>query len=1539
MISLFIFRNSKGNSMEKQKRWQFYLIVAVVLLTLINILPTIFYYTKPLKDPVDAERARTVAVDIIKRVNSIEEDSKAWLLSFSRHLGLKPVSINLKSDDPGIFEVVFKNSHDAKLFQRYLPRAGSLIPFVPAQLELYQDSDAADNTVLVARQIGVHLDPALVDSYFHYFPKTTDGTISDPYRNQVFDRAIQLTLGFGGESRTGLQLKAITENSSNAVNNNLALGLAKEIVDYSKTFGDDNAITKRVFSGFTQVKDANKDQLIQKFQSRLSALKTDLQSEQKLLSSLKESLDKEGKFLDISQKQRLNQLNNQVATIDEALAVIKKNTPAFKAGPAPFTHSEIEQQLQASWPSVDFKEPLQTLDLEGRHPFVKTIVIDWGNDTITTTLYDDVQAIRLSQKNTEDAALKADKLNQAVINEIARVSRQSDETLNPSGNDFAVHLTELTNTESFLAFDLGKLSEQISGQILSNIVSGWQPDHADLSRNVFPVIGYETYQALSPNEQRLGLVVYAPAATDARAPQGFKNTSIYVIAKGLDAIIQKYRETPNAPGAEALAHDLESLHSLLKSKGFIAYPGSSFGIDQEFNQDMIFELDNYYMTVLNATREDFYVKGSKKEALLDFTNVEQRLITTNKIENSFQEDLLKWRDEYNAAQVDIDPARRYDVPPPTKNAFLENMKLSLRKYVRGDDRKILKWGLDLSGGKTVRIGLRDSNNRVVTDPDDLKQAVNELYTRINKMGVAERTIRIENNNIILDFPGSQALSAAELVKASAMYFHIVNEKFSPSNSALREETSQFLQNVWNEAVVTNRKDFQSINEIAWEQLGGNLQTGEMGEPRSEVAKTLYDQGLRISNPRTATKSSAFDDTHSSVAVMRGDDYSEWDGQTNPLIIVFSNYALEGSSLENVNIGYDPSEGNILSFGVKRSYDATHSRAGSSPRDDFYTWTSQFSEDKIAGTPKESYSQGRGWRMAVILNENVITKPNLRAALRDAATISGRFSQREINQLAADLKAGSLSFTPRILSEQNVSAELGKEERVRGIVAAVVGLILVATAMIGYYRFAGLVATCAVLFNLLIMWGVLQNLGAALTLPGIAGIVLTIGMAVDANVLVFERIREEFAISGRIASAIQTGYRKAFSAIVDSNVTTIIAAVILIQFDSGPIKGFAVTLIIGLVSSMFTALFMTRYFFAGWVKNPKNKRLNMAHLIGNTKFDFLSYTKPAVIISLVIIMVGGYLFYDQRNTMFGMDFTGGYSLNVEMEDTLGDEEGIYRQKAINDLIASGAESNDFKVRRLSKPNQLIIQFSLGMEENGRPFHGMPETIESEDAVYDYESDPRISWVVEALESGGMRIQQSELEKLDTHWSMMSGQFSEAMRNNALMALSLALISILIYITFRFEFKYAVGAVIGLAHDVLITMGLYALFHKLGFPVQIDLVVIGAIMTIIGYSLNDTIIVFDRIREDNIILRKLSFPDIINHALNITLSRTIMTSGTTLLVLLSLVTLGGSSIFDFALVMTIGVIVGTISSLFIAGPVLLYFHNREAKQNDRHALKKA
>lgn len=1518
--------------MEKQKSWQLYLIIAVLVLTLYNILPTLFFYSKPLKSPIDEPRSEMVATDIVGRVNQLESDSQDWLYSFAHLIGVKPASIELVSTNSGLFDIGFKNDADAELFKRFLPRAGALIPFVPAQLELSPEKNEADSAhVLVQRNVAFMLDPSEIDQLFQYTPKyTSDDKVADLHRDNVNDRVTQMALNIGGPSKTALQMAAIVnhdgQEKADPRYNEATISLAKEIVDVESVFGKSSPITKRYYANFSQMAPKESEGVVTKFLTKLEAL-------QKSTTAQKDALKKEQTAgQGSSNEQLLAVLNNQSQALEGAINIFKKNGTELQKGHAPLTAETIQGLL-----TKGTSDQAQYVNLEGYHPFIKGLTIHWDSSQVTVDLYPDVQAIRLAEGNTEKEAFLKEKVNHFLINDIARIARLSDENFKAGTDTFVVDLDTLSNSQSYLMMNLGYLANKRAQQVQDQLLLSWTPTHSDLVRESYPIHSYDEFKKLKQEDQKLGLVIYAPAMYKTTAPAGFRNGSIYVIAKGMDAIAQKAQEAPEAQENKQLFTDFTQLNNILKQMGFIGYSAAAFDMPKEYSKDFIFELNDYYTTLLKGTREDFKVKGSKRLAVLDFSDVEQRILTKNKIEDRIQEDLLKWKEAYHAAQVDLNLTSRYTVPQPTKNVYWENFKLSSKKYFRGDERKVLKWGLDLSGGKTVRIALLDQNGRPVTNPDDINQAVNELYERVNKMGVAERTIRVENSNILLDFPGSQNLSASELIKASAMYFHIVNEKFTPQNQVLASAVNQFLQEVWNEAVVTNRKDTDSINEIAYQHLGGDLNVAGSMRPRSDSAKLLYENGLRLANPKEKAVSQSFDDSLSSVAVFRGSDTADWDQQTQPLIFVFHNYALEGANLENIQSGYDSTQGNVLSFGVKRSYEGSQGNTGS-PRDDFYNWTSQFAEDKIQGTPKEAYTHGRGWRMAVILNGSIITSPTLNAALREGGTISGRFSQREVTQLAADLKAGSLSFTPRILSEENVSPELGKEERTKGIVASLIALTLVVVAMVGYYRFAGLVASVAVLLNIFIMWGVLQNLGAALTLPGIAGIVLTIGMAVDANVLVFERVREEFRLTGRIASAIQIGYRKAFSAIIDSNITTIIAALILIQFDSGPIKGFAVTLIIGILSSMFTALFMTRYFFTGWVRNPEHKQLSMAQFLKETHFDFLKQAKKAIVISVVVMLIGTYFFVEERKTIFGMDFTGGYSLTADFVEKA--DHPNYRMEAINGLLDHGASRHDFEVRELSRPNQLRIQLGTSMDEKGHPFYQMAETNEEGKYAYDYQKDPRLTWLVTTLHDSGLDVQPAELANLQNNWTTMSGQLSDAMRNNAIIALGAALLAILLYITFRFEFKFAIGAVVGLVHDVIITVGILAMFHALGFPVQIDLQVIGAIMTIIGYSLNDTIIVFDRIREDMKIMKRMPFNEIVNHALNVTLSRTIMTSGTTLLVLISLVLFGGQSIFSFSLVMTVGVLIGTLSSLFIASPVMLYFHNKEAEQqNGENALRKA
>ncbi len=1495
--------------MEKQKRWQLFLILAVILLTVYNILPTVFYYANPLKQPIGEKEAQKIASEVVGRVDSLESFTVSWLKAFSKNLGFSPESILLDPQNPRLAKITFKKPEHAALFAQVLPRAGALIPFVPAQLSLdprIQDADS--KTLYVQRKIGIHMDPSETARFFRYIPKfTPTGDISPLYREIITDRVVQIALGLGGESEPAKILSFLVQNAGDDRLNEGVIRLARQIVDFENAFGDSSPITARFFASFTQtdIPAANRGTWLSQLSARFEKTSQQIGSKIQELKQSQAELREKGSFLSPEETQRLELLGSQKSLLDSASSIVRRNAALFEKGSLPLTASALQSQIKGSEGSK-----VTLLEIGDRNPFINRLAIHWDTEEISILLHPEVEAIRQKQIGSESDALQVETLNQLLFNAVAKVARSTDETISPSVSGFTVKLTNLTNSQSLLTLDIAEIANATTQTLATLLKSAWIPESKELSLQNFPFL---TQSASNIGEKKLGLWVYAPIVE--KNPQsGFRPGSLYVVARGMGSLLQKYKELPASSEKTAFENSFRSLQELMRLNGFIGYYGADSGLPATHKNDFIFELDDYYSYIIAASREDFSVKGSKRFAVLELTDVEQRLMTVNKIETRMHEDLIKWRDEYHAAQVSLNPRARLEVPPPTRNVFLDNFLLSARKYFRGDERKILKWGLDLSGGKTVRIGLKDQNNQPITAEDDLKQAVNELYQRVNKLGVSEVSIRTEGSSIVIDFPGSQGLSASELIQASAMYFHVVNEKFNTSNPELSDAVNTFLEEVWNEAVITNRTDPESLNEIAWQHLGGNSEHPEEFQPLTSHARILVENGLRLAGSKAAPRSSVFNDTLSSVAAFRGDDFADWQGQTNPLVIIFRNYALEGSNLSDVQTGYDPSEGNILLFGVKGSA-VTRDGRRLNPREDFYNWTSAFSEEKIAGTPKEAFTGGRGWRMAVILNGSVISAPTLTSALKDSARISGHFSQREVNQLAADLKAGSLSFTPQILSEENVSPDLGKEQRVQGIFAAALGLVLVIIVMISYYRFGGVIASIAVLFNLLILWGVLQNLGAALTLPGIAGIILTIGMSVDANVLVFERIREEFEISNRLPSAVQAGYRKAFSAIVDSNLTTIIAALILLNFDSGPIKGFALTLIIGIVSSMFTSLFMTRYFFAGWVQNPEHKTLSMAKFFGKTHFNFLSKAKTAFVLTAVILAIGLGLFFVQKKTIFGMDFTGGYALTVDLKEKPATN---YRLEATKALESAGAGPSDFQIRELNKPYQLRIQLGMGMEQPGKPFYRIDETPLEEPTLFLYQQNPRMTWIVDTLQSKGLEIQPASLAQLQLHWTEMSGQLSDSMRNNALIGLGLALLCILIYITFRFEFKYAISATLALAHDLLITIGILAILHLFFESIQIDLQVIGALMTIVGYSLNDTIIIFDRIREDLRIMRKQSFSEIINHALNATLSRTMMTSGTTIIVLLALTAFGGKTIFNFSLIMTIGVAVGTLSSLFIASP---------------------
>jgi SecD/SecF fusion protein len=439
------------------------------------------------------------------------------------------------------------------------------------------------------------------------------------------------------------------------------------------------------------------------------------------------------------------------------------------------------------------------------------------------------------------------------------------------------------------------------------------------------------------------------------------------------------------------------------------------------------------------------------------------------------------------------------------------------------------------------------------------------------------------------------------------------------------------------------------------------------------------------------------------------------------------------------------------------------------------------------------------------------------------------------------------------------------------------------------------------------------LNITLSLASIAGIILTLGMAVDANVLIFERMKEEQKKGLTLKEAVQKGYSKAFSAILDSNLTTMIAAFVLLSFDSGPIRGFSLTLLIGLITSVLTALFMTKFFYFIWIEKTKHTALYFSNWFRFNSINFLSKTKVATMVTIMILLTGIISLSLNSSSIIGMDFKGGYALDLKFTQ---EPQNISLKTTLNKALeAKGLKSSQLHIRELETPTHV------------RLFLDKEVSLLKKD---------QISWsqfFTTTLKNSDLVIEPDCLKLLDQKMTTISGQLSESMATQAIIGLSMALGLIFIYVLVRFKWPYALAATISLIHDVILTLSFVSILALLGVPVSLDISSIAAILTIIGYSLNDTIIVFDRIREERSLNTDSPLTDIIRKSLNATLSRTILTSGTTLIVLIPMIFMGSGTLFNFSLVMTLGVIFGTLSTLFLACPLFLYFSQKQKSKSMR------
>lgn len=545
-------------------------------------------------------------------------------------------------------------------------------------------------------------------------------------------------------------------------------------------------------------------------------------------------------------------------------------------------------------------------------------------------------------------------------------------------------------------------------------------------------------------------------------------------------------------------------------------------------------------------------------------------------------------------------------------------------------------------------------------------------------------------------------------------------------------------------------------------------------------------------------------------------------------------------------------------------------------------------------------------MAIVLDDQVVSAPNIRQRIDFNGQITGNFSAAEARDLAIALNSGSMVVKPKEDSTDIVSATLGADSVRAGVTSALWGLALVAVFVLVYYMVPGGIALVALLLNAVYVLAAMAYFDMTLTLPGIAGLILTIGMAVDANVLIFERIREEIRLGHTVKSAVETGFAKAASAILDANITTFIAALVLFQFGTGPIEGFAITLSIGVCASVFTALVVSRALFDFVLERKLVKSVKMLNAIPeDTHFGFMKWRRLCGTLSAVAVIAGIGLFSAKLNngTMLGVDFTQGTNVRVNFhQDAHVDIAGI--RTALNDAGFAGPTVQEVLAQDGSQTN--LFQIRVGdVDAAGAGEEGGSPTV----------SDRLRGSLAPLVGNDASKI---EFDAVKTVGPAVGAQ----LRSDAIWAIVWSLLFISIYIGYRFHMNYASGAMVAIVHDVFITLGIFALLGR-----QINLAVIAAILTVIGYSLNDTIVVFDRIREDFAALkgRGKKLADIIDIAINSTLSRTLLTSVTTLFVCTMLFIFGGADIQDFALALIIGILVGTYSSIFVASPVVLVWDN--------------
>ncbi len=812
----------------------------------------------------------------------------------------------------------------------------------------------------------------------------------------------------------------------------------------------------------------------------------------------------------------------------------------------------------------------------------------------------------------------------------------------------------------------------------------------------------------------------------------------------------------------------------------------------------------------------------------------------------------------------------------------------------------LRFGLDLKGGTSFTLGidreklaesLIAENPAITNEEGAVERKIDEMLgrtgcddtiisvirRRVDAMGTNEPVIQgMKGHRLLVQLPGADEKTRKEA-------------KASLQNAAYLEFR---LTHPRNDQLVAKLLSKETAPEGYRKAGNGYARITDPNDPKNwaTVSKT----------PGYAARLAAFESPDARYSFMLE---KEGSGIYRPNFVArTTDPKVTGGDLVSAAVERDPTTGQ-LSIGFKLNAEGGRK---------FATLTRNYK----AHGPKNPSDRGR--QLAIVLDDQLISAPVIQSEIGSSGQITGHFTAAEAQKLANELNAGALPAPMKILAETTVAPTVGDDAIAAAQWAAGLGFALVAIFMFFYYWRSGLVADIALFLDIALLPTALvicanvlgvfahdPSMGGGgsmqlpvLTMPGIAGLVLSLGMAVDANVLIFERIREEFQSGHNAGTAIKNGYGRAFTAIFDSNLTTIITGVILFAVGTGPVRGFAIMLTAGVVVSMFTAVVVTRLVFDHCVDPNRTKPFKMLSFFKNPKFDFMKAQKFTVPCAFGLVVITMAIFAvrlaTNKASVLSVDLTGGTSIVYNLnQDAKPDTSEI--RKAINAF-----------------DNAAVIQYQEGVG-NATLLVKTGETAETVKGAALENKD--VGAHVTKLLQTAFPDAQFKAASVDEVGSMVGAD----LKKSGTYAILFSLIAILLYVGFRFQFGFGLGAVLALAHDAFISLGLFSLCGR-----QVSLIVITAILTIIGYSVNDTVVVFDRIRELLHHDKKMSFHDLCNAAINNCLSRTVITSATTLFAVFALFAFGDGSIFDFALIMLIGIIAGTFSSVFIATPIMYWWY---------------